>query len=525
MEREKLTCVIMATSDIHGYIRPVDYRTGEENRSGLAMLAGLIKEERRKTPELLLIDNGDMLQGSPFAAYAAGTSGVNPCIEAMNALGYDAAVPGNHEFNYGLDKLQAAMDASDFPWLSANIVSVETGQPAFGQPYVVKHIQGKIKAVILGLTTHYVPHWEHPGHIDGLEFRDALESAKEWTAYVREHEQPDLLIVSYHGGFERHLENGQAAERLTGENQAYAICMEVPGIDILITGHQHRLLTGEINGVAIVQPGSNGQVMGRIEVDVERRQGRWTIAGKTVRLLQPEPHASADEQVMALTERMERKTQEWLNVVIGTTEGDLSIQDPFACRTAPHPFMHFIHQVQLESTGADISAAALLSEESKGFGATITRRDVLSAFVYPNTLTVLRLTGRDIRLALEQSAAYFELDRLGRLTVSERFLQPKAQHYNYDMWSGIEYDIDLSLPVGERIARLARKGEELGMSAEYSVVLNSYRAGGGGDFDMFRGKPVEYEGTEDMAELSASYIQKRGILPALSDSNWRIIGM
>ncbi len=519
-----MRCVILVTSDIHGYIQPVDYRTREEIPSGLAKLATLIKEERMKFPNLLLIDNGDMLQGSPFAAYAAAhASGVHPCIEVMNNLQYDAAVPGNHEFNYGFETLKRAVKTSRFPWLSSNILFKESGEPALGRPYTVKWIENKLKVVILGATTHYIPQWEKASHIEGLEFSDALESVKEWAAYIREHEHPDILIISYHGGFECDLGNGQATERLTGENQAYAICTEVPGIDVLITGHQHRLIAEELNGVLVVQTGSNGQALGHLTIELEHSGSGWLVVSKAARLLKLEADKAADVEIMALTGETERKTQEWLDQPIGATEGDLSVSDPFECRSAPNPFIQFIHQVQLEATGAEISAAALLSEETKGFGSIITVRDVLSTFVYPNTLTVLRLTGEDIRLALEQSAAYFVLAADGKLGISEAYLQPKAQHYNYDMWAGIEYDINLSLPVGKRITRLSRDGEELSMTAEYTVVMNSYRAGGGGNFDMFRGKPVLYEGAEDMADLAVGYIRSKSVLRASDDRNWRLI--
>lgn len=519
-----MRCVILVTSDIHGYIQSVDYRTREEIPSGLAKLATLIKEERTKCPNLLLIDNGDMLQGSPFAAFAAAhASGIHPCIEVMNNLQYDAAVPGNHEFNYGFETLKHAVETSRFPWLASNIIAKETGEPSLGKPYTVKRIEDKLNVVILGATTHYIPHWEKASHIDGLEFRNSLEAVKAWTAYIREHEQPDLLIVSYHGGFERDLANGQATERLTGENQAYAICAEVPGIDVLITGHQHRLIAEQLNGVLVVQTGSNGQALGQFTIEFEYSGDGWRVVSKTARLLQPAADTAADREVEVLTGDMERMTQEWLDQPIGTAEGDLSVDDPFECRKAPHPFVQFIHQVQLEATGAEISAAALLSEECRGFGSVITVRDVLSAFVYPNTLTVLRLTGEDIRLALEQSAAYFELDAAGKPGISEAYLQPKAQHYNYDMWAGIEYDIDLSFPVGKRITRLSRNGEELSVNAEYSVVMNSYRAGGGGNFDMFQGKPVLYEGAEDMADLAVGHIQSKGLLTASDDRNWQLM--
>ena len=266
------TCEILITSDIHGHILPVDYRTNELQHSGLAKLATIIKRERQYAPELLLVDNGDLIQGTPLAYYAAtaGKERLNPAIAVLNELRYDAAVLGNHEFNYGQEILRKAIQSSAFPWLSAGITTYETNEPAFGKPYIVKTMSSGMKMVILGVTTHYIPNWENAAHLKGLSFRDALDTVKDWTARIRQEEKPDLLIVAYHGGFERDLATGEAAERLTGENQAYAMCMETEGIDVLITGHQHRFITGEVNGVTVIQPGLNGQAIGKISVTLKR---------------------------------------------------------------------------------------------------------------------------------------------------------------------------------------------------------------------------------------------------------------
>ncbi|WP_366290526.1 bifunctional UDP-sugar hydrolase/5'-nucleotidase [Paenibacillus sp. AN1007] len=528
---------ILFTSDLHGAIRPIHYNTNAYRHTGLALLASLIRRERDRSPELLLIDNGDLLQGAPLASYAAShtpKTQIHPFINVLNELGYDAAVPGNHEFNYGQEMLRRAMADSSFPWLSANIVEESAAAPdgkdipAFGHPYVIKILSSGVKLALLGATTHYIPNWEHPKNIEGLHFLDALETIRTWVKYIREYEQPDVLVVSYHGGFECDLETGEPAERLTGENQAYAICREIEGIDVLLTGHQHRQLTAEIHGVTVIQPGFNGSGAGHVSVQLQQSpDGRWEVMGKTARLLLLEEHPDLqpDPVVMKLTDDLEAMAQTWLDQPIGEAAAneDLSISSAAQLRLEAHPFIDFVHQVQLEATGAQLSNTAMLSEEARGFGNQITVRDVLSNFIYPNTLTVLELRGRDIREALEQTARYFELDTSGKVIVNPAYLQPKPQHYNYDMWAGIEYELDISKPAGSRVVKLERGGKPLEMDGTYSVVMNSYRAAGGGDYAMYPGKKVLHEGAADMAALVEDYIRRHQPLEVRSNHNWKVI--
>ncbi|MUG46908.1 bifunctional metallophosphatase/5'-nucleotidase [Paenibacillus woosongensis] len=520
---------ILVTSDIHGHIYPTDYRTAEDKNLGLAKIASLIQEERRQAPDLLLLDNGDLIQGSPMASYDVkkGTGATHPAAAVLNRLSYDAAVPGNHEFNYGQDVLRRVMEMSEFPWLSANIIDAKTGEPAFGVPYIIKQrgpLDDPVKVAILGLTTQYIPNWENPLYLEGLEFRDAIETAKAWVSLIRKRERPDLLVVCYHGGFERDLASGEASEKLTGENQGYALCREVEGIDVLITGHQHRFLATQLGDVTVVQPGSLGQALGKVVVCLEKQEEGWIIRRKTAELLLVDDSVNADRTILEMFSSLEAATQSWLDQPIGQVAGDMRIHSPLICRTADHPFIEFVNKVQMEAAGAAVSCAALLSEESRGFGTTVTMRDVLGNFMYPNTLTVLRLKGKDIRDALEQTAAYFVAGPDGRPTVSSAYLEPKAQHYNYDMWEGIRYELDPAKPLGQRVMKLTDlAGNEIEDETEMDVVMNSYRAGGGGDYEMFKGKPVVREIAADMAELVAEYIRKHRIIQASCDHNWRVI--
>lgn len=512
---------IYVTSDIHGYVLPLTYANNEKADLGLAKTAALLKENMSNNLNTFLIDNGDLIQGTPLTYYHAKTeqSDVNPMVHVLNELNYDAAIVGNHEFNYGLPYLYKTIEESKFPWLSANIVHQGSEKPVFGQPYVIKTFECGIKVALLGLTTQYIPNWENPNHIKGLSFLDAVETAKKWVPYLRS--KSDVMIVSYHGGFERDLRTGKPTEMLTKENQAYQLCMEVEGIDVLLTGHQHRLLEGEVNGATIIMPGTQGTELGYVEINVHGEGDSWNVKKKEAKLISVSDY-EPDQQVLDLIQPYESETQKWLDQALGQVDGDMTITDPMLTRLADHPFIEFINKVQMEAAGVGISSTALFDDYSKGFSKHITMRDIVSNYVYPNTLKVIEITGRDMKDALERSASYFSVNEEGDPIINPAFSIPKPQHYNYDMWEGIDYVIDLAKPIGHRIVTLMNKGKPIENDSLYEVVMNNYRAGGGGDYPMFKGKRVVKDIPIDMSELMANYILKRGTIQATCDHNWRV---
>ncbi|KYD10345.1 2',3'-cyclic-nucleotide 2'-phosphodiesterase [Caldibacillus debilis] len=525
MEREtETTLTVLETSDVHGHIFPVNYGTNAYAGLGMAKIATLVKEIRRKEKNVLLIDNGDNIQGTPLTYhYVKFMSGeMNPVVKVMNHLRYDAAVVGNHEFNYGMEVLERAVGQSDFPWLSANLLDKGTGEPYFGKPYIIKLFEGGLKVAVLGLTTHYIPNWEKPEHIRSLRFEDTVESAKRWVKKIRAEEKPDVLVLSYHGGFERDPDTGAPDEAETGENVAYRLCMEVEGIDCLLTGHQHRKIWGKtVNGVVVLQPGCNGQYLGKATIRLKKAEGRWTIIGKRSELL-PLENVPEDREVIRLCEKYEEATQKWLDRPIGRIEGDMTIKDPFEARVKEHPFIELINRVQMEASGADISGTALFHDEVKGFRHEVTMRDIVSSYVYPNTLVVVKITGKDLKAALERSASYFCLNEKGELAINPAFSHPKPQHYNYDMWEGIEYVIDVSKPVGERVVRLTYKNQKVEDDQELLVVINNYRASGGGEYTMFKNREVVREIQTDMTELLANYFLEKKTVKAVCNHNWEV---
>lgn len=525
MSSDKMKLVILETSDVHGNMLPIDYSNNKKTENGMSKIATIIEEERNLNENIILVDNGDILQGTPLTYYYAKIDNrdKNSIIEVLNFLKYDAAVIGNHEFNYGMDILNSSIKQSKFPWLSANILNKKSLEPAFGTPYIIKSFQNGLKAGILGLTTKYIPNWENPDIIAELKFEDVIETAEKWVRILKEKEKVDLVVVSYHGGFERDLDTGNPTESITGENQAYELCMKVKDIDVLLTGHQHRTIYNKyINGVVVVQPGNAAKAIGKVEIKLKKGIDGWRVINKNSKLIYCENKIS-QLKVENIVDGIEKDTQIWLDKVIGNINGDMTVKDYMDIRTKDNALIEFINRVQMESAVVDISNTALFDNKSRGFCSKVTMRDIVSNYVYPNTLKVIRIKGIDIKEALEKSAAYFAPYDGKSIKVNPKFSTPKPQHYNYDMWEGIEYEINISRPMGHRIVKLNYKGNPLEMEKEYDVVMNNYRAGGGGNYNMFKGKPVIKDIPIDMSELIANYILSRGTIDASIDENWKVI--
>lgn len=518
-----MTLTVLYTSDVHGNVLPKLYGNNEKAELGLAKYASAVKRKRLQNNPLIVIDNGDLIQGTPLMTHYVKEhqEKENPMVGIMNRINIDAGVIGNHEFNFGKKVLQQAVEASNYPWLSANIVDAVTKEPKFGPPYIIKTLDQGIKIAIVGVTTHYIPNWEAPKHIEGIDFLDAYSTLKHWVNVIKEEENPDLLIACYHGGLEKDPVTGEATEALTGENQGYKMCTEIKGIDILLTGHQHRTFVEKINGTLVLQPGSSCQFYGEVTVTFAKQERKWKPIHKEGKLHSLEQF-EADDEILSYIETLETSTQRWLDKPIGYVNGDMTITDPFQARVRKHPFIEFIHKVQMEASGADISVASLLNNHSAGFSSVVTMRDIVSNYMYPNTLVVLELTGKDIKEALEKSAEYFVLDNDGEIAVNPVFAKPKPQHYNYDMWEGIEYEIRVSEPFGSRVRHITYHGKPLKEDQTYHVVLNNYRASGGGNFKMFQQKPIVKEIQKDMVELIREYFEKYETVTATVHENFAV---
>lgn len=506
---------VLVTSDVHGYIMPTDFSGELDLPLGLGKLATIIEEERDNNP-VLLIENGDFIQGSPLTYYeqsfAIGKE--NSVIRLANALNYDLAVFGNHEFNFGLPVLNKVVEQSNHPWLAANIKRKDGEY--FTKPYMIKEMDG-ISIAIVGVTTQFVPIWEAAENIEGLIFEDAFEAAKREVEWLHANHQIDVMIIAYHGGFECDLETGAVLES-SRENVGYQICKEIDGVDVVITGHQHREIAQHLFGKAVVQPGTKGVCLGKIELSINDNGKLEQAEPSLVYMDDVQLNGAIKDSIAPIY----TETENWLDQSIGEIEGDMLISSPFTARLKGHPYVEFINQIQNEVGGTSISCMAIFNDVCRGFNPNVTMRDIVTNYIFPNTLKVLQVKGRYIIEALEQSATYFTLED-GVPEVSEAFLTPKAQPFNYDLWSGIDYTIDLRKPEGSRVIEVLYNGEPLQPDETYEVVMNNYRATGAGNFEYFRDCPVVKDVQTDMTELIADYFVKHGTIQAKPMRNMKIL--
>ena len=514
----KLT--ILSTSDVHGYLYPTNYsqRTDHEEYGFLKVATKIeqIKQQAAADEWVITIENGDFIQGSPLTYFTAKKQAKWRSIytRLTNAVGYDAGILGNHEFNYGMAYLQQCETGRRYPILAANLKE-NPGDGVIDAPYKILEHHG-LKVGILGLTTQYIPHWEQADHIAGWCFESAIKAAKKWVPILRD--QVDIVIVAYHGGFECDLETGKPSERLTGENEGYQLLKEVAGIDALVTGHQHREIATICQGVPTTQPGEKGKFVGAIELNLNAQHQVQTQDAHLIFVADVQPAAKFEN----LTSDLQDDVEDWLDAPMGEVIGNMKITDPMTARLHGHPYLSFINQVQMAATHTDLSATSLFNDEVLGYDPTVTMRNIVNSYVYPNTLVVLKITGTDLKRALERCASFFMVDSKGQVAVSAKFREPKLQLYNYDIYSGINYAFDLTKPENQRVIALSYHGKPVHDDQKLEVTLNQYRGIGGGDYQMFAASKIVREVQIDMTELISDYFAKHPVVQAIHEENIRI---
>src|SRR6059058_1550066 len=263
--------VIISTTDMHGRIFPIDYYTNKYDNVGVAKVATLVKEARKNDPDLLLLDSGDTIQGTPLEYFhnKRNNTPPDPMMLAMNALHYDAMTVGNHEYNFGLNVLEKARSEAKFPWLSANTYDKGTPRTHY-KPYIVKEVSG-VRMGVLGLTTPGIPNWENAPNYAGLEFREPVSEAKKWVPVLRQKEHVDVVVIAMHMGLEQDLQTGEINPgQVPNENRAIAIAQQVPGIDLIFMGHTHRDVPSlVINGVQLIEGNYWGKHLARVDLYLE----------------------------------------------------------------------------------------------------------------------------------------------------------------------------------------------------------------------------------------------------------------
>jgi 2',3'-cyclic-nucleotide 2'-phosphodiesterase/3'-nucleotidase len=532
---EDIRISVLATTDLHGNLMPYDYYTARSVDRGLAKIASLIQDARSQNPNNLLIDCGDTIQGTPLEsvyqqyietghlpltlAFAGRPLESDPMMLAMNDIGYDTMVVGNHEFNFGLKNLAKARSAASFPWISSNIHldAGAAGKPF--EPYFIKTIAG-VKVAVIGITTPSIPDWESEEHYRGYRFENGVEAARRMVADVRAQEHPDLVILAAHSGLDRDSKTPAAATADSRENMIYQIATEVKGIDAIVFGHTHQQLAEwKLGDVLLMQPKNWGMSLGRVDIDLDRNpSGGWRIISKTSRLIPVTAATPADAKILKIARPYHELAEKYLNTQIA--EAPVALDTRLA-RVQDTALVDAVQNVQLFYSKADVSFASAFTTRVAIPKGPVSVRQIAAIYVYENKLYAIEGTGKMVREALENAARYFQ--RCSGDCSQGPLINRRVIGYNYDMAEGVDYEIDLTRPVGDRIRNLRWHGKPLQDTQPLRIAVNNYRSGGSAGYNTFRGAKIVWQSGDEIRDLVIRYYIEHKELPAAPDGNWRIV--
>ena len=528
---------LIETSDIHGNFFPYNFITQQDWNGSFARVYTYVQQERQTYGDnLLLMDNGDILQGQPSAYYYNFMDTVSTHITAamMNYMGFVVGNMGNHDVEAGHAVYDRWIKQCNFPVLGANIIRTSDGQP-YLKPYEIIERDG-IKIAVLGMITPAIPTWLPETLWKGLSFADMEQTARKWIPIIQEKEKPDVVIGLFHAGKEARTIAGKYREDASAE-----IAERIPGFDIIMMGHDHRRFCGKIansqgDSVLLINPANNGRTVGDIEIcltvdgdNVVRKsiQGTLTDMDK----LQP------SQEFMAQFTPQYQAVKTFVSEKVGTFTETISTRPAYF---GPSAFIDFIHSLQLDLTGADISFVAPLSFDAEIKEGDIRISDMFNLYKYENMLYTMELTGKEIKGFLEESYAIWTNQMQSAddhlLLLTERkdgngytFTNPS---FNFDSAAGIIYTVDVTKPAGQKITiQSLANGEPFDLNKTYRVALNSYRGNGGGELltkgagipqDQLKDRIVNAT-EKDLRYYMIQYIKDKKTLSPQPLNQWKMI--
>ncbi|WP_406412635.1 5'-nucleotidase C-terminal domain-containing protein [Streptomyces halstedii] len=551
---KRYSFTVMGTTDLHGNVFNWDYFTDREfddadhNDVGLAKISTLVNRVRKERGRhnTLLIDAGDTIQGTQLSYYyakidpiTARRGPVHPMARAMNKIGYDAAALGNHEFNYGIPVLRKFEEQCDFPLLGANALDARTLRPAFA-PYVIKRVRtpyGRdVRVAVLGLTNPGIAIWDKANVGGKMVFPGLEEQAAKWVPKLRSM-GADVVIVSAHSGSSGTSSYGDQLPYV--ENAAGLVAERVPGIDAILVGHAHAeipeyVVTNKKTGKPVVlsEPLKWGQRLTLFDFDLVWEKGRWVVEKVGAQVLNSNT-VEEDRAVTSLLAGEHRKVVAYVNQVIGTSVAAMSTAE------APwkdEPVIDLINLVQAETVrealaGGEyaglpvLSQAACFSRTASIPAGEVTIKDAAGLYPFENTLEARLLTGAQLKDYLEYSARYYVRTAAGAPVDTSKLTNAEdIPDYNYDVVSGVSYDIDIAQPVGSRIVGLSFEGAPLDPAAEFVFAVNNYRASGGGNFPHVPGAKQVWADSDEIRNTIIGWVQAKGSVdPAeFASVDWRL---
>ncbi|MCI6618041.1 MAG: bifunctional metallophosphatase/5'-nucleotidase [Prevotella sp.] len=539
IQAKTVTLRIVETSDVHGSFFPYDFITGQPRGGSLAKVSSYVNHLRKTYGDgLILLENGDILQGQPICYYYnyLNRQSKNVAAEIVNYLRYDAQTVGNHDIETGHAVYDKWTGELNCPVLGANVIDTRTGKP-YLKPYTILHRQG-VKIAVLGLLTPAIPNWLSKELWSGLRFEEMVSSARKWMGHLKRTEKPDVVIGLFHCGRDGGITTPEYAE-----NAAMQIAKEVPGFSLVLYGHDHtrqqeRIRNAAGEEVLCLDPGNNAMAVADAAIQLTKRKGKWHVMSVEGQLVDMTDQKT-DEAYMDHFKEHIAQTEAFVNRTIGESRHTISTRDSYFGSSA---FNDLILNLELKITGADIAFNAPLSFDASIRQGPITVADMFKLYKYENQLYVMRLTGREIRDHLEMS---YDLwvntmkspeDHLLLLSEQTRGDQQRLGFrnlsFNFDSAAGIDYVVDVTKPDGQKVKILQMSnGQPFHEEQWYRVAINSYRGNGGGELltrgagilkDSLEGRIV-WRSERDQRYYLMEEIERAGVIDPQPNNNWKFV--
>ena len=541
---------VIETSDVHGHFFPWDFMEGRPLKGTLVRANSYITRQRLKygNDHLLLIDNGDILQGQPCVYWSnyVMPEDENLAAQVVNYMRYDAETVGNHDIEPGHKVYDKWIREVRCPLLGANIVhedkknaeanpkNIYTGL----QPYSVHYIDG-VKIVVLGMLTPAIPNWLNKSIWKGIEFEEMVSCAKKWVKYIQENEKPDLLFGLFHSGL-----NGGIKTADYEEDATEAVAKEVPGFDIIFFGHDHMVHNQWITNkagqrVLCIDPSCYVRNIAEAEITLEFNKKGKLVDKRIEGVIVNVEDEAIDQQMLQHFQPKIDEVKAYVARKIGRFEHPVYSRDGFFGNSA---FTDLIHTLQLKISGADISFNAPLAFDNVIKAGDVTQADMFKLYRFENLMFVLQMTGQEIRKYLEFSYSMWANTMTSpndhALLLNDESVDDQQrtgfQNYtfNFDSAAGIDYEVDLTKPVGQKVSILQMSnGEPFDENKWYKVVMNSYRANGGGEL-LTRGAGIPQDSLEsrvifhtdmDQRHYLTEKIRELGTVDPKPNHNWRFV--
>lgn len=529
-ETKSVSIRIVETSDVHGAFFP-----SAATKSSMAKVSTFINSLRAEHGDnVILLDNGDILQGQPVNYYYnfVATGDTNVAAQMTDYLGYDAQTPGNHDIEAGHAVYDKWMAESACRTVCANVISSRTGN-TYTDPYMIIERAG-VRVAVIGLLTPAIPNWLSEDLWEGLTFSEMTAAARQWVEYVRAHEKPDIIVGLFHSGWEGGIVTTDYAENATRE-----IAESVPGYDIIFFGHDHMARNVSVNNAAgttvCLNPANSAANVAVAEIEATVTDGKVTVSSITGRI-QDVSRLPDDRAYMAHFRKCMADVEAFIERPIGFMADTISTRD---CFFGSAPFTDFIHNAQLKITGADISLNAPLAFDSYIPKGTVTVNDMFKLYKYENKLYVMEMTGEEVRKHLEMSYDQWVNtmaspdDHIMKISQDTRGDSHRYgfenMTFNFDSAAGIDYVVDVTKPDGQKVTILRMSnGQPFDEQKTYRVVMNSYRAAGGGEL-LTRGAGIPKEELDartlfrserDLRHYLMEEIERAGTVSPEANGNW-----